>query len=471
LVFTIDPAEATETSASVVLRFSSSDEIGGNARPEVRGQIQVDFVEGELEPRQVVHFASTIDRSNPVVGNMAVAVNAEQTPLARLGSKLMTLWRYCDAGFALLDETKFNLDVEGLAWAPRGGAVIADAYTRFEISLCHSKRLPDEGIIPPATTFPNSGLLATYSLNLLSPEHDPQRVVHDRSRGYTVNPSDRFVSTSGTVMMPYPLNRGLAPDQFSYYTWRDTALLDLGAPQGAGAELVIMGNLGLSTLGNGVPFAVNLVPTIGLPLLMEYRCYPDDAALGLNQFDVSNVTAGGQPKTRAFSTGGVQVGGQTVPKDPDLEPTATGGFNSASAPPGATTPGIDNVFYLGELNLVTRVSRAHVMWFDTTIASPLYVSPIIEPSPEKQPQGTSIVLAFRGATNITSTSTALTDATTLDNYGNIATGVTFLNADNTWKSNIAQINSARFYQTRISFIGNGATNLAPVLSSLGIAFH
>jgi hypothetical protein len=301
---------------------------------------------------------------------------------------------------------------------------------------------------------------------------DAQRVVHPRARGYVVNPADRYVSASGTVLQPFPLNRGLAASEKQFYTWRDTAILQRGAPFGAGAEMAITANLGISGAASN-PFPVDVVPAIGLPLLMDFRCYPDTDALGLNVFDTSTVTLGGQPRTRAFSTGGVQTGGIIVPKDPDLEPVATGGFNAAGTPPGASTPGLDNVFYLGEMNLVTRVSRAYTIWFDTTIAAPTYVAPVVEPSSEKQPEGTAIVLAFRGATNVVATSAALLNANTLSFDGNaaVAGDVTFANNDATWKSTMPALNGSRFFQTRISFIGNAATNLVPKLSALGFAFR
>ncbi len=59
VLFTIDATEATVLSGNLILRFSSADEIpttGTTASPgpEVRGQIQVNFLKGELEPRQVV---------------------------------------------------------------------------------------------------------------------------------------------------------------------------------------------------------------------------------------------------------------------------------------------------------------------------------------------------------------------------------------------------------------------------------
>ena len=56
----------------------------------------------------------------------------------------------------------------------------------------------------------------------------------------------------------------------------------------------------------------------------------------------------------------------TIEWDPELEDIANGGFNPNSTPnPGAPTFGQDNQFYIGALDFVVRVSRAHSVWFDT----------------------------------------------------------------------------------------------------------
>ena len=141
-----------------------------------------------------------------------------QTPLSPLGSKLQTVWRYCDLGFNITDETVYNLDVEGISWAPAGGNVVADFYTDFEMRLSHSNRLPDEIVdnflLPD---WPNSGLRGAgqqYSANIANNFgaldeniNLAQRVMHPRSLGYTVSPVNLFLSSSGIFMLPFPLNQ------------------------------------------------------------------------------------------------------------------------------------------------------------------------------------------------------------------------------------------------------------------------
>ena len=72
---------------------------------------------------------------------------------------------------------------------------------------------------------------------------------------------------------------------YVYYTWRDTALTAVGGPGGEGVDIGILGQLGLPSQPG--LFAKDEVPSIGLPLLMEFRTYPDSMAFGLNGFKVN----------------------------------------------------------------------------------------------------------------------------------------------------------------------------------------
>jgi len=485
--FRVNASDPTRNNGGVALRFSSTDEISDNngaGRLEWRGQFLFDVIRGVIKPRAVVHYTAVADRSQPVPSLMAAFPQGVQTPLSPLGSKLQTLWRYCDLGLGLLDETNFNVDVEGLAWAPIGGNAVADQYTLFEQYLSTTKRLPDESVdafLMPL--FPSSGLVNSFALNPLDPVNDPVLKVHDRSRGYVVNPADMFTATSGTRMMPWPFNRGLPIAQQKTYTWRDTSIQTKGAPPDSpGAQLQVVINA--TGIGGtpGTPYPPNQVPTIGLPLLMEFRCFPDSEALGINAFDISIAALNSaQPNFRAFSTGGVQ-GANTIIRNPDTQTIALGGFNPASVPPGAGTPGVDNTFYLGQANLVTRVSRAHSLWFDAGASTTQYITPVIEPRAENQPAGTSVQLHFRGATAVTGGTggvNVLSDADLCDPYGDarppatVGGTVTFLGGTTPgpWRTTIDQVSGARFFQVRITFIANLETALAPEVSALGFAYR
>jgi hypothetical protein len=47
---------------------------------------------------------------------------------------------------------------------------------------------------------------------------------------------------------------------------------------------------------------------------------------------------------------------------------------------------------------------------------------------------------------------------------------TFLRGEKDWHANISDINTAKQFQARVSFISNTDTNLSPTLSSLGFTF-
>lgn len=483
------PQAPTVQSGGIALRFAAADEdVLPNvpvATPELRGQFLHDFTNELVLPRPVTHFSTPLDASNPIVAAMTPFTAAVQTPLVPLGSKMMQTWRYHDLGLSLTDEATMNIDVEGLAWAPFGGSVLADVFPEFQMSLTHSGFLPDEHM-NTSTLLPSkaqSGVVSTYAQNVGSAANDPLKVVHAKSHGYAVDPADTFVASTGTVMQPWPLNRQLptgAPK--SYYTWRDTGVQTLGAPNGFGAETGrFVQVLGIGTAG--VPYGPGQVPTVGLPLLMEFRCYPNAASAGLNGFKIAlAVNSSAAPFFRAYSSGGVLQSGQTKSVDPDNEPIATGGVDALGFP----TPPLDNLVYLGQADFVVRVSRAHTVWFDSGFATPQLAAAVVEPNAALQPAGTQVIVAYRGATALSNPPSgtnlgSFANSANLDFYGeskSLALGgqaaaqfqPTFLNGDSTWKSSVGALQGARYVQARISFVSNESTGARASLSSLGLSF-
>ncbi|MEE8468318.1 MAG: Ig-like domain-containing protein, partial [Planctomycetota bacterium] len=487
IVFNIDPTAAPQLNGGRVSRFTSQDEeppLGDSETgplPEWSGQHLYDLQREVIRPRPVVHFQIPADRSQAVPAMMTPFPQGVQTPLSSLGSKLQSLWRYVDFGFSLTDVTNYNIDIEGVYWAPVGGAVVSDSYAEFQISIAHCRWAPDE-YIDPGSLFPkwsNSGLKPPFVNNFLNLNTDPAKIVHERFRGYQVNPGDLIVSpSSGTKLMPYPWNRNVGPEDWKTWTWRNTALRDRAGKNSGGVDPWILA----TALGNapcaGFYMRQANVRTIGLPMLMEFRCYPDDGAVGANSFDISlAANSSAKPYFRAFSTGGINQSGNPVTIDPDIENTANGGFNPGSSPPGALTWGLDNTFYIGAADFVVRVSRSHSLWFPATnplsedgglFSTPTYSPPILEPKAVDQPDGTSVTLAFRGMTKFKPTDDAcsgtannfepIENALTLDNYGdhyddkclalgdgpnhnpnNENLGINFLNNDK-WKKSIKAIN-------------------------------
>lgn len=476
--FTIAPAEATQRNAALVLRFDSSDEYGPSGggpdgRADLRGQFFYDSSRGAIMPRPVTVTGWPVDRNNPVPQLMVPFPTGVFLPLTPLGCKQQLLWRYCDMGWVVQDETKYNLDVLGLSWSPIGGLVVADFYDQFEMRLGHSRLLPDE---PRG----NSGLPGSPNLfenNYLSGSNP--KIVHNRALGYTINPANLFNSPGGTPMLPFPLNRGLSPDVT--YTFRDTSILSVGGDgdtNQVGVPTSAEANAGVVTLQQaGKVAARGQVPSFGLPLLIEIKCHPSEQGLGLNRFDVSIA---GIANFRAYSAGGINTLGNPVTVLPDSEAFPTGGFNPNSIPtPGAKTLfQADPVFYLGQLDTVVRVSRIHTAWLDAgSLVSPLWQNAVLEPSAAEQPSGTSVVLDYRSASSFGGTGTIELpfNAAAMDAYGNeaVAVGSSAVNPPNgltDWSGDITLGNGKRYLQVRLTFLNNIATGLAPELTALGIPY-
>ncbi len=466
--FLVASNAAPTESRGIVMRFEKPDEVGPEGSHDLRGQFFFEQEEGGIRPRAVSFTSANADPSNPVPSIMTPSPSSPITPLSNLGSKLQTVWRYADFGWSVRDETKYNIDVVGLNWAPADGQVISDFFDRLEIRLSHSERLPDEALNPGLLPqYRNSGLTAfRFTDNSL----DPQKVVHHKDLGYRINPARIFQTSTGLRLMPWPLNRGSGP--LVTYTWRDTTLLDVGGNAGPGVPMAIEVNepLLLEPGEAGSVAPRREVPSFGLPLLMEFRCFPDSTALAQNSFAVSLATnASSRPNFRVYSTGGTNTSNMIVNVEPEFENRPLGGFNPNSSPPGKRTGSGDNTFYIGQLDYVVRVSRVHTAWFDTRSGDPDYLDPVLEPS--LQPEGTEIQIEYRGANSFQLLDEPF-DARFLDPYGELDTGVVqFHDESAEWQSSIDAIDGARYLQMRISFTANVETGQIPRITALGIPFE
>ncbi len=630
LEFTLDPIAESDTNGGFVLRFNEADldedpaPTGGMKDcfgPEISGQFLFDPVAGTIRARPVTRYSMVVDRDQPTISSMAglpidpnllfgigptIYDNRTQEPMVgTVGSRTMAMWRYCDMGMSvngsapnglsidLEDEALYNVDVEGISWAAVG-SVNVDRFDQFEIALAHAARFPDEAYIPPPVGAPtradtffggDSGMVPTnFADNALADGSDEGlTVVHDRNLGYTVNPLDAFDASTGSLMMPYPLNQGSDPNTYRYYTWRDTALQALGGAPSIGITPVFAGGAFFYQIGLGVPPKILLqlsdpsgpaidwqpifdpnddiyfpsllgyaapldssvsfawqggIPSVAMPLLMDFRCFPDSGA-GNNLPDVSIAgfptvffSVDAPVDFRLTSTGGIDVNGQTrkVNPDPQLTPNPTGGYNSNSAtgpgiPFGAPTPASDSIVYLGQLDLVTRISRVYTRWFDTRGGNVRFLAPVIVPAPEDQPSGTSIQFDYRQAdsVNIVASCTFQDDAfggsddgfegkvlyivppgpaqtsSFLDAYGDERAlkdhgnevfespaprlrnthfvpygdptlrnaSVEFIGGDETWTSDRDDLDGAPFLQTRMTFVANPQSGVTPELTAVG----
>jgi len=485
--FFIDPAQPAVSSAGVSLTFSDPDE-DLNGGPEIRGQILSDPVLGIIKPRPVTHFSAQADPFQAVPGSMVQIALPIVTPLSNYGSRMMGVWRYFDLGFTLLDDTNHNLDVEGLWWEPYGGTVTPDYFPAFELTLSHSAYLPDEdidtGLLPTA---PGSGLLNTFAQNELSTfvpgANDPPRVMSAKADGYLIAQLDVQPSANGRNIIPWPINRNSSPGNYKYWTWRDTSILAVAGPKGFGADPRRLQKVNSSV---AIPsfYKVNEVPTIALPMLMDFKTWSDATSIGQNGFQIAiAINSSARPFFRTFSTGGALTSGAPKIIDPAQANIGKGGVNPAS---GNTTPPQDNAFYFGQADFVVRVNRAYTIWFNA-LGSSSFASAVVEPLASQQPSGTQLTLAFRGATGVSNSSglKPWENAGLMDPYGdgyngnqlnklnlntNLVYTVAYLNGDSTWHTDIADLNGASFVQVRATMISNPDTGLSPTLSAIGLAF-
>jgi hypothetical protein len=488
--FFIDPAAPTIDSGSVSLTFSSTDE-DNNGFPEIRGQFLYDLTAGLVKPRAPQRFSAAADPTQPVVGSMVPIQVPIQTPLSNLGSKMMGVWRYHDVGFTLLDDTNHNLDVEGLWWEPFSSTLQIDNFPQFQMRLGHSRYLPDEdittGLLP---TSPSSGLVVNYDSNWLhghnngGPINDPPVIAHPKPFGYQLSPLDVVQSGNNRAIAPWPMNRMLPQSQFVYWTWRDTSILGRAAPKGGGVDTKRY--LGTGGAGFSNFWTAGDVPTIGLPMLMEFRTYNDASSVGQNGFKIAiAINSSARPYFRTFSTGGILNSGTAVIINPDTEASGGGGVNPNN---GNSTPPQDNAFYYGQADFVVRINRIHTMWLDSLGTGSDFVTPSIEPAFSELPTGTAISMAYRGASKITSAvNRSWENAMNLSPYGDSYTTIQHnkltgqdMNAftvtwfptsgNDDWTTDINGLDGARYVQARITLISNPETQLTPVFSALGLSY-
>ena len=466
------PDQPPRANGGFAMRFAETDEILPPLHPDVRGQIVYDG--GILRPRPASSGMAVTDHTNPLTALMLPFPTGLQTPISPLGSKLQAVWRYADFGWRVMDESYHNLDVVGLSLSPSEANVVADFYPEFEMRMAHSRFLPDETAPGNgAPKYPHSGLIENphlFTENLLDDPRSPQVVVHTRGLGFRLRPSDRFLAPTGTPMVPFPWNR--SGGERTHFLWRDTAVTAVAGPGSSGIpmDIEVRPPLLIEPEKGAVAEGGN-IPTIGLPLLWEIRCYPTNGGLGLNPWQVLLPVNGfPRPNFRSYSTGGFNTEGRGVVKNPDLQTTPTGGFNPSANPPGLPTVlTADNTFYVGQIDYEVRVSRAHTIWIDTLAIAPTFAPPVVEP--RTQIDGTSVLLEFRGADGFTfDAADDPFDAERLTAYGDPIIGDVLPHGSGEWSTDITDANGARYLQIRFSFFNDVEAGISPELDAVGIAY-
>lgn len=156
-------------------------------------------------------------------------------PLNPHGSRMQM--RYIEDDFSLdyHQAAEFGLDVDQLYWSPFNDRnVFYDVFDRFSMSLSHSNKRPDEYFyifqdpnanppIPPTCVFAcdavSSALSPVFSENVLE---GTEQVPVFEDRVYTINPNSAFRSPLQIKYVPFPrFDRS--------YTWRDSRLVTVDA--------------------------------------------------------------------------------------------------------------------------------------------------------------------------------------------------------------------------------------------------
>lgn len=471
------------------LRGNGIDEDGDQA-PEYAGQLGPIQGDGILRGRGIVRFSRQADQTNLYVGQRLKFTSGLMTPLTPAGAVLMTCYAYHQLGFGLSSVSEFNLDVEGLNWSPFDGVVFDDTFDRYSLALAHSNRFPDD-MINAGSGYPqhqNSGLKRLsgniFDSNIYGFGQDPELyadldevIMFDTD--YGLSSVNRFQTPGGVSMYPWP-------EFDSTYTWRDThfPLPNGGTLQGGnatGSGPTNPGGYGVppSVVG-GVPTWLNGdFPSIALPLLMRFRCYPRGQEFGFNGFQVQIMVGSSNiPAFRVFSTGGRDGGGTWNLVVPDLPPEGTapnGGYNTST---GVATKGFGPELYWGQVDFVTKVSKVYTHWFDFGGDLNAMSALAIEPTAAQASPGTSVEVQFRSTATIFDTAcddgpSPLNDASTsFDAYGEYEGTCATLSIPSDWYSDPAElINDGRqFFQLRFTFVSNIEQDLLAELDAFGFAY-
>lgn len=500
--FTLKATEVSNSSRNFSMIFDSLNEGAGPAQ-QVIGQVTKP-TSTTISGRPSTHFSRDADNSNIMVGAMVSPTAGITTPLNSLGGRLQTVYRNVDLNLTIGAIQDLNLDVESMSWAPFAGQLnVSDYFQHIRIDLAHSFFYPDELFDPMngVQVYPGSGLTeSSFVGNIFDVANHPSTPAYEGT--LSLNQNLLYSTTSGTVMVPFP--------KFSKsYTWRDASYGSriFGGPNGGGANpdqyFGLIGSAIPTAPDPNRPWVPGSIPSVGLPLLVDFRVYPaaDPNTKGLNGFFVKNaLQAPTNPHFSVWSEGGLDTTLSPKTVTPDVAPdgvTPTGSFfppgSTAGTPGTKTAPGDGNV-YVGRVDFAVKVSRVYTHYYSLTSAvvlNPTFKATNTLLLPTVQPPGTSVKVNYRGADSVTGT--ALTDARCFDAYGDVYTAnaptgqvpqpsitgcgtsvisgpVPSLNTTINFTPDITQLNGKKFLQMQFNFTADIVNNVAPVVSAFGVAF-
>lgn len=167
-----------------------------------------------------------------------------QNPLNPFGARLQTLWREIDMSLSRTDPFDFNLDIEGMYWAPWIGTDLQ--YDRFDdvsLWLGHSEYRPAPcvGDFSALPSLPNSGLRPAFAGNYLAnpkPTGSGNEIESAAPKRQCYENAQLLIS-SALVIQPGGQNRFLPLPTFQkpYFVFRDETVAEQGGNAGIGSDL------------------------------------------------------------------------------------------------------------------------------------------------------------------------------------------------------------------------------------------
>ena len=397
-----------------------------------------------------------------------------QNPLNPFGCRLQMLWREIDMSLSRDDASDFNLDVEQLHWAPFGGGAIGfDEFDRASLHLGHSEWRPEPcvGEFNALPTFWQSGLELAFDGNWVRNVRVGGGVESAPAPHAAFLEQPLVIDANRAFLEPNGINRFMPLPTFQkpYFVWRDETVVEQGAVSklgsdvgggapgyrpyllspflfGNGRAIVSSPSAGLQPVhgfwNNALNFRIRsrqadaftdgLVGSIALPLLAEWKVWPDSpdapagrgyVASGANGWQIaitvqSGINLIGYPYFRVYSGGASGVGRQVEPLQ---EGTARGGWT----PNGVRTNPGDNSLYWVQADFLKRqtvitsgfveLANPHRM---PAAASDPRLGPYLggklqgdrlpvfdyefEPPLAQLPSGTGLAVEFRGAGEVDS---------------------------------------------------------------------
>ena len=447
--------------------------------------------------------ANTVPQVFPYWQSVPQPVGRVIEPFKPQGSRMQMRYLEDDFSLSYRQPTDFGLDVEQLYWSPfNDETILFDVFDRFSMSLSHSRRRPDEkwrldtSVEPPLCVLECQSMASSLSLvfneNVLQ---GSEQVPVFEDEVYSINPNLAFRTIEDVKYVPFP--------RFDRtYTWRDSRLVSVDA---AGNVIGLGGAQEPNALAPFDDFTANIDSPwiesevfepgsnppvvddeffaqgfstwvmdaadfvgsnqrdhdpIALPLLVDFKLYPDDAANGFaggnngfqvatlgppsygfplygGYYDQSPAGCGGYPawpRTRVHASGGFDlITGAPILIDPANTLQAQGNivrdagapaFNGSSVTALMSAPPGDGMLNWARADFVRKVSTMTFGFFDTlqpqraqfvdgagvtaepgfpnllAVSAGLRISDLVvqtDPPQARQPAGTQVVVELRGA--------------------------------------------------------------------------